>query len=862
MLPEGCAMCGQYGTNNFVVEDLPVGPRTFCTEKHFAQYAGLPVKEFGYYGFEAESFESETFEATAYSMIEHQDDNCLEEIADSLRPKYGLEYNEGVLEWGFGYKSGDVTLYIYDGEGRQLDIITYDRKALAKALKEQGHKNPESWGAESFEARGYAPDKPFYATTHENAPTTVMHPIKCGHYKMVMNGTGVWMSPTFYDTIEEMFTDKFDEIMDTQAEGMTDNRQGYLDSETGQELKRKYQAIKTIGDARKFAKKHFDFKIDFAPCFRKERDYDSKALNALPITVAPIYDEESFEAEYFLPDERPYKEPIVVQFGNGQKIHLISFWWREVNKEFFPHMESGFQPSSGSCGVENRHNVLGISEYNNLTFDDVDCKKCMKRVQSGKEMRDRMREKVRLGAESKKMNPVEKAGISGMASGATMEGLETLLAAESFASWSEHTCEHCGSTDIDFGNNWKCHDCGRYAAESFNTESYRGESGERETFDGGWRCGTCDKMFHHHNDAKHGGCSKDQRYFNEGVGDYCGCNKDAEDRAEYCCMGAESFSAGDLGEPEWVSRQRDGAESKCFDCGLVREGSQFCPCSNRAESYSAESEELDETQCDYCGKNKAKSEFPPVKGYWGRIHPDDPDENDKMGYCSQECFVGSLGKCDDCSSPFKIGDNYNRQEDEYETTLTCDDCFKGYPICESCGDKYHPESEHMESCGKCGGNGWIMTDYDSGDRWEPASSDSRPCEECYDGKVCSLEAESYSAEDKSCECGREGSTKFCEWCRYDKCEKCFQEMKDECRHCEGQDKTLDGKWCEYCDGGEKYICHENNIPEFDWAVMEPEHPYDTTKEEMGYAAEQKSISPYLWGLGIVGFLGYKFLNKK
>ena len=208
MLPEGCAMCGQYGTNNFVVEDLPVGPRTFCTEKHFAQYAGLPVKEFGYYGFEAESFESETFEATAYSMIEHQDDNCLEEIADSLRPKYGLEYNEGVLEWGFGYKSGDVTLYIYDGEGRQLDIITYDRKALAKALKEQGHKNPESWGAESFEARGYAPDKPFYATTHENAPTTVMHPIKCGHYKMVMNGTGVWMSPTFYDTIEEMFTDK------------------------------------------------------------------------------------------------------------------------------------------------------------------------------------------------------------------------------------------------------------------------------------------------------------------------------------------------------------------------------------------------------------------------------------------------------------------------------------------------------------------------------------------------------------------------------------------------------------------------------------------------------------------------------
>lgn len=188
----------------------------------------------------------------------------------------------------------------------------------------RGSKEMGLWKAESFEAKGYAPDKPFYATTHENAPTTVMHPINCGHYKMVMNGTGVWWRPTFYDTIEEMFTDKFDEIMETQAEGMID----YLDTEIGQETKRKYQAIKTIGDARKFAKKHFGFKLDFAPCFRKERDYDSKALNALPITVAPIYDEDYFDAE------------------------------------------------------------------------------------------------------SKKMNPLEKAGISGMASGATMEGLETLMAAE------------------------------------------------------------------------------------------------------------------------------------------------------------------------------------------------------------------------------------------------------------------------------------------------------------------------------------------------------------------------------------------------------------------------------------------------
>ena len=41
------------------------------------------------------------------------------------------------------------------GINKKLDEITYDRKALTKALKEQGYKNPESWGAETFEAEDY-----------------------------------------------------------------------------------------------------------------------------------------------------------------------------------------------------------------------------------------------------------------------------------------------------------------------------------------------------------------------------------------------------------------------------------------------------------------------------------------------------------------------------------------------------------------------------------------------------------------------------------------------------------------------------------------------------------------------------------
>ena len=89
---------------------------------------------------------------TAYSMIEHQDGDCLKDIADSLRPKYNLDWNEGDLSWDWDSKTGDVILYIYDGDNKKLDEITYDRKALATALKEQGYKNPESWGAETFGA--------------------------------------------------------------------------------------------------------------------------------------------------------------------------------------------------------------------------------------------------------------------------------------------------------------------------------------------------------------------------------------------------------------------------------------------------------------------------------------------------------------------------------------------------------------------------------------------------------------------------------------------------------------------------------------------------------------------------------------
>ena len=43
-----CAWCGNKGI--FMDENLPVGPRAFCSEKCWAIYNALPIQEEGYYG--------------------------------------------------------------------------------------------------------------------------------------------------------------------------------------------------------------------------------------------------------------------------------------------------------------------------------------------------------------------------------------------------------------------------------------------------------------------------------------------------------------------------------------------------------------------------------------------------------------------------------------------------------------------------------------------------------------------------------------------------------------------------------------------------------------------------------------------
>ena len=75
-------------------------------------------------------------------------------------------------------------------------------------------------------------------------------------------------------------------------------------------------------------------------------------------------------------NQTPTRSPTIVQFGQGQKIHYMTFAYIESKATFFPM----------SCGVENRWNVHGTYEADNLTIADVNCKKCLARIEHLREI--------------------------------------------------------------------------------------------------------------------------------------------------------------------------------------------------------------------------------------------------------------------------------------------------------------------------------------------------------------------------------------------------------------------------------------------------------------------------------------------
>ena len=197
---------------------------------------------------------------------------------DYFHTAYYIDLNIGKWNKPYEYKPT-----IKRGTRPTLESLVYKQGYGDDALT--GLKG--AYDEETFEAKGYEPNKPYYATMHTQRPTTVMHPIKCGHYKMVMGGTGVWDYPTFYDSIEEMVEEELFDLADLILADTEDK-----------ELIEQYKNLKTVGEARKWLSKTTGTKLNFAPCFKKEYDYDSKALNALPITPIPFdwFDAETFEA--------------------------------------------------------------------------------------------------------------------------------------------------------------------------------------------------------------------------------------------------------------------------------------------------------------------------------------------------------------------------------------------------------------------------------------------------------------------------------------------------------------------------------------------------------------------------------------
>mgnify|MGYP004208350911 CR=1 FL=1 len=60
----------------FVVEDLPVGPRAFATEKDYCEYAGLEYNGEGYFGYTEPPLEGNVdSEPVADAVSEAQEDN-------------------------------------------------------------------------------------------------------------------------------------------------------------------------------------------------------------------------------------------------------------------------------------------------------------------------------------------------------------------------------------------------------------------------------------------------------------------------------------------------------------------------------------------------------------------------------------------------------------------------------------------------------------------------------------------------------------------------------------------------------------------------------------------------------------------
>ena len=287
-----------------------------------------------------------------------------------------------------------------------------------------------------------------------------------------------------------------------------------------------------------------------------------------------------------------------------------------------------------------------------------------------------------LSAESKKLPPVEKAIDTGIASGATMEGLDLALTAEMEP--KTELCLHCGeraTETCDLCDEKECKECFEEHLIECNHCDGEGEVPRSWTSDSGdrWNPPTLDVDSYEPCEY----CDEGQVCVNEKVPEFsweaerneidiCDICDDAEVLSEddgYLCgkCGALSCHACGSGDPDEhpycmpciYQREKDAgewdaesfsAEQKCGNCGMMKDVLNMMPsgdtCRGCFESWSKEKQEGYDAEPlnEYCAK---------------------PTPCSKCGLCLG-CMVESYnddGMCETCADYFSAESNGDKQLD-------------------------------------------------------------------------------------------------------------------------------------------------------------------------------------------------------
>ena len=691
-----CALCNHMGM--FQVEDLPVGPRWFCTEKHFAQYAGLPVKESGYYGFEAEYDQS-----IDISMTCPKCEKTLLPVGEG-----GDRKSENMMHFDYycdcdekpkpkpkkTNKPSKYVRFLDDKHGVKVSYGNIAKLLTESDVKPAFIKAVNHMDREDLRPFGYDSAKPSSSAFFTSAVLgyfniegylpfnqTQMLCSKCGN--LTHNGLRS-QDGVFCNSCLPYFDSLTKRTYDTRG-----YPSGYNAESFESELERKYFA--RFGDARggkewgEYNFTWFNDVDDWKPIdedttgwdeddyedFRENKEYDL-VNNMLSDSKSRLY--HWIELNQY-GDEELFNTPYKVLNEDGEEEDLSLFIsWEE------PEIE------------QQKIQYYDKEPLLNLEFL----------------------------AETKKLPPVEKAIDTGIASGATMEGLETLL-----------------------------------AAESFNATS--------KGFDGGFRCGDCDKTYLYHNDAKHGGCEKARRWYDEDVGQNCKCMEGAENLAERCCMEAESYSAEEPSVYWWVKgalmeKMKEDRDVTIDDVeNIIVMVAANAPL-NSIDKGMKEAEQFGD-----------KSIWEILKlAAMGRadILSDDMILSEKLRDFQTESFASyQEHTCEHCdSTDIDYGNNWKchdcgRYAAEEPKAKVCEEC--GDPATHTCEHPYDDDPDgwcnadycdehwdgqgmggsHYWDCNHCDGDGEIPSRWveDGGDRWNPPTLEVRAweeCEYCNEGKIC------------------------------------------------------------------------------------------------------------------------------